>query len=267
MKSYKAIKALLASSKPKELRKGLKLVKQEISRLDSNEAKSLFEMISAIFYVDILDKPDLAPILDEAIDIALDCGEWIIPILLKQLESSDLKAQMAISHALGRIGSDAIKPLMNEYQSSTEPARRTFILYALGKIKSPNILQAAPLALEASQSSDFELRDTATRAIGKFVESIPPSDLPEDSREAFFEKLQGNLADSNPGIRAKAIRSLGKLAKYGHLDSVGREKLITLCQTLIGTNTTYSWDRAYIVRKEAEETLRYALNKRLANTR
>jgi HEAT repeat protein len=198
------------------------------------------------------------PILDEAVSLAVGFGEWVIPILVEHLDGSDLKAQLAIAHALGRIGVDAIEPLMTEYQASTDPARRAFVLYALGKIKSPKIVQAAHLALEAAQSPDLELRDTATRAIGKFVESIPPSDLSEELRAAFIESLRNNLADSKPGIRAKAIRGFGKLAKYGHLNTTEREKLKALCRHVLGTDEDFEWDRAYIVRKEAEEALEYA---------
>jgi hypothetical protein len=263
-KPYEAIRTLLASTEPEDLGRGLKMIKQEIPRADSDNARLLLEMISPIFYIDLLDHPELTAVLDEAIDIVVGFGDRIIPTLLGQLDTSDLKAQMAISHALGRIGPDAIGPLLNEYQSSKDKARQTFILYALGKIKSPEILKASQIALEAAGSSDFELRDTATRAIGKFVESIPPSDLPEKTREAFFETLQNNVADSNPGIRAKAIRSLGKLARYGHLNAAEREKLKSLCQVMMGTDGAYDWDRAYVVRKEAEETLQHTLNKPLS---
>ena len=184
-------------------------------------------------------------------------GEWVIPKLLDTLEAGDIKAQLAISHALGRIGADAINPLVTEYQASTDAARRMFILYALGKIKSPKILQAAPLALEAAQSPDLELRDTATRALGKFLESIPPADLSVELREVLIERLQTNLADPSPGIRAKAVRSFGKLARYGHLSATEREKLNALCRLILGVDEGFDWDRAYIVRREAKEALEY----------
>jgi HEAT repeat protein len=253
--SYKTIKTLLASTKPEELHRGLELVRKEISRVGSSEAKQLFEMVSAIFYIDTLDHPDLVPILNEAVSLTVGFGEWIIPFLVENLDAGDLKAQMVVSHALGRLGVDAIKQLLSGYEASTDTARRTFILYALGKIKSPKIVQAAHLALEAAESPDRELRDTATRAIGKFIESIPPSDLPQELRMSFMERLQKNLADPNAGIRAKAIRSYGKLAKYGHLNAMERKKLREICHRIIGTDENYDWDRAYIVRKEAEEAL------------
>jgi len=254
---YETIQTLLESTEPEDLRRGLELVKQEISRVGSSEAKPLFEMVSAIFYIDPLDRPDLVPILDEAVSLVVGFGKWVIPILMENLEAGDLKAQLAIGHALGRIGADAIEPLIAEYQATTDLAHRMFVLYAMGKIKSPKIVQAARLTLQATDSPDLELRDTATRAIGKFIESIPPSELPEALKQDIIEKLQNNLADPNAGIRAKAVRSFGKLAKFGHLNAAEREKLGELCRLILGVDGAFEWDRAYIVRKEAKEALMY----------
>lgn len=254
---YHAIKTLLVSTKPEEVAQGLELAKKEIANIGSDEARPLFEMVSALFYFDPLDRPDLVPILDKAVSLVVGFGEWVIPVLMENLDAGDLKAQLAIGHALGRIGADAIKPLMAEYAASVDPERRTFILYALSKIQSPKIVEVIPLALEAAQSPDRELRDTATRTIGKLAESIPPSHLPEEARRALLDKLQANLADPNPGIRAKAVRSLGKMAKYGHLAELERARLKTACQRIGGCDENFEWDRAYIVRKEAEEALLY----------
>ena len=184
-------------------------------------------------------------------------GPATLGSVLDALEAGDLKAQMAVAEALGRIGADAIEPLMAQYQAVTDPAHRAFLLYALGKIKSPKIVQAARLALEAAGSPDLELRDTATRALGKLAESIPPAHLPPDLRVEFVKRLQANLSDANSGVRAKAIRSLGKLAGYGHLTPQERQQLKATCQLILGTDGNYAWDRAYVVRKQAEEALRH----------
>ncbi|HVP40228.1 MAG TPA: HEAT repeat domain-containing protein [Candidatus Saccharimonadales bacterium] len=253
--SYEAIKSLLRSSQAGELRRGLQLVRQEIARVGSREARALFEMVAALFYIDPLDRPDLVPILDEAVSLVVGFGEWVIPVLLEDLEYGDLKSQIAIGHALGRVGADAIRPLLAEYAASADSGRRTFILYALGKIKSPQIAAALPLALEAAGSPDRELRDTATRALGKFAESIPPVQLSAEHRQAILERLQANLADASPGIRAKAVRSWGKLAKFGHLDPAQHERLRAVCRRLLGKDEQFEWDRAYVVRREAEEAL------------
>jgi HEAT repeat protein len=196
-------------------------------------------------------------VLKEAIAVVADFGKWVIPDLIRSLESGDVKAQMAIAQALGRMGADAIAPLIAQYGACSEPGSRAFVLYALGKIKSPQILAAALVALDAAGSADLELRDSATRAIGKFAESIPAGGLSAELRAGLVAVLQHNLADSSPGIRAKAVRSLGKLARYGHLTASECAQLEVTFKRILGADEAFEWDRAYVVRKEAKEALEY----------
>jgi hypothetical protein len=53
------------------------------------------------------------------------------------------------------------------------------------------------------------------------------------------------------------MRSLGKMAKYGHLSGPERERLKSCCQGIMGIDEKGEWDRAFIVRKEAEEAMQY----------
>ena len=253
--SHRKIRLLLASKHPDEVREGLRLAEIEISKVGASEAKPLFEMISALFYIDTLDHPELAVILDEAVNLAVRFGPSIIPDLIDNLDEGDIKAQWAAAHVLGRIGENAIQPLMDAYASTDNPSLRAFILYATGKIKSSQIVQAAPVAIDAAQSTDLELRDTACRALGKIIESIPPELLSQDLKQKFLECLYSNLSDPNASVRSKAIRSLGKMAKYGHFTDSECERLNTVCRRIAGTDENNDWDRAFIVRKEAEEAL------------
>lgn len=255
LKTHETIKALLESTQLEDLKRGLELVRGEIARLGSQEARPLFEMVCSVFYIDPLDHPELMPALDEAVNLVVGFGNWVIPALVERLDAGDLKAELAVSHALGRIGADAIQPLMAEYQRREDVNVRVFVLYALSKIRSPKVLQAVPLALEAAQSEDVELRDTATRTLGKFIESIPPTEVTPEYHEAFIEQLRRNLGDPNAGIRAKAIRSWGKMAKCGHLGPTECDELKWVCQHLLGVDEAFEWDRAYIVRKQAQEAL------------
>lgn len=254
---YQQIETLLSSADPEQIHQGLELIRNEIARIGSSRARPLFELVATLFHFDMLDRPDLVPTLNEAVSLVVGFGDWVIPELIRELDEGDLKAQLTIGHALGRIGADAIQPLISEYKATDSCDRRVFILYAMGKIKSPLIMDAVPLALEAVESTDQELRDTATRALGKFAESIPSLQTADALRQEWIEKLQRNLADTSPAIRAKAIRSLGKLAKHGHLAQPERETLKEICQRLMGTDERFEWDHAYIVRREAEEALQY----------
>lgn len=255
--SYRTIRTLLASTRFEDLRKGLELAELEIVKTGPSEAKPIFEMVSPLFYIDALDHPDLVPVLEGAVNLAARLGSSIIPVLMEGLNAGDLKAQWAMANVLGRIGADAIEPMMMAYSSSTDSTFRAFVLYALGKIKSPKVALAAAIVLEAAQSPNLELRDTATRTLGKLAESIPPGHLSEELKLLFMERLQVNVSDPNVTVRAKAIRSFGKLAKYKHLAETEARKLKAACRHILGLDADGEWDRAFIVRKEAEEALRY----------
>jgi hypothetical protein len=252
------IRALLASSEPSDLRKGLALLEVEIARSGALESRPLFEMLASVFYLDPLDRPELVPILDEAVSLVVGFGDWVIPVLLDHLEAGDVKAQLAVGHALGRIGADAVGPLLAKYDSLADPSVRPFVLYALGKIDSPTVVKALGVMLEAIVSPDLETRDTAARALGRMADSIPGGRMPEDLRSAVVERLHATLADTNAGIRAKAVRSLGKMAARGHMTSEERDTLAGACRRLLGQDGSFEWDRAFVVRKEAETALRAA---------
>ncbi len=248
--------SLLASGNPEEIRAGLELVKREIARVGAREARPQFEKITALFTIDPFDRPDLMPVLEEAISLTVGFGDWVIPHLLEKLDDGDLKAQMSISTVLGRLGAEAI-PHLKAAHESADDERRAFLVYALGKIKSPRVVEVVDLAIAAARSQDMELRDTGTRAIGKLVESVELADLEEVARREFFAALWEKLAESNAGIRAKAVRSLGKMARYGFLAGEERSSLRVALLRILGRDEAFDWDRAYAVRREAEEALQH----------
>ncbi len=253
--TQRSIEWLLASEQAREIHQGLELVRREIARLGAEEARPYFEMVSSLFNIDPHDRPDLMPVLDEGIALLVGFGNWVIPYLIEKLDEGDLKAQMSIATALGRLGADGIEPLMNAYEKA-DTERRAFILFALGKVKSPKILVAVDLAAEAAGHEDRELRDTGTRAIGKLLESIEPDALGEEQRRVFLSVLRSNLADGSSGIRAKAVRSLGKMARFGFLEQGEKEQLEKTFMNILGKDEAYDWDRAYAVRREAETALK-----------
>jgi HEAT repeat protein len=254
----RAVTKLLSSTNPEEVSIGLDKVRARLPRASDDEKQRYVEMISALFYIDTLDHPEYLAVVEEAVSLVASVGRPAIPILIQQLEGGDVKSQMAVGQALGLMGADAIPPLLEQYhQTCPEPGCRAFVLYALGKVKSPKIIDALPTALEAAAADELELRDSATRALGKFAEAIPADRFGAEAVEAVVERLRANLADSSPAIRAKAVRSLGKLMRHGHLTIEQCQQLALTLKRILGEDEHYEWDRAYVVRKEASEALRY----------
>ena len=255
--SVKSIESLLTSTNVKDVLRGLGLVEENLASSNEADKKAVFEMIASLFYIDVLEQPHFVPVLEEAVSIGTRFGDVAIPILLEKLDAGDLKAQIAAAHALGKMGANAIQPLITAFQSTNDPERRSFVLYALGKIKSPEVEQVLGLALEAARSDETELRDTAVRALGKFAEVIHAHQLSGEVVKSLTNCLTACFADPNPGIRAKAVRSMGKLAKFGHLNSEEKSRFARTCNLFLGTDDKFEWDRAFIVRKEAQEALKY----------
>lgn len=252
---FDKIKTLLSSFDSEEIHQGLVLIREELPNISEEDAKILFDMVSALFYIDLLDHPEHAYVLDEAVSLVADFGDFVVPILLNSLDAGDMKAQLTIGHAFGRVGEPAIEPLLESYKCEESEECRIFLVYALGKIHSPKVLEAFEQVLAAARSENLELRDTAVRALGNFVEVIDPKDLPEKFKLGMLESIRINLSDSSAGVRSKAIRSWGKLARFGHLTKEEQKKCKETCELLLGADDQYDWDRAYIVRKEAQEAL------------
>jgi hypothetical protein len=252
---FQEIKGLLNSFKSEDIQKGLVMIREELPNISEEDAKHLFDMVSALFYIDLLDHPEHAFVLDEAVSLAADFGDFAVPILLANLDAGDMKAQLTIGHAFGRIGEAAIEPLLESYKCEESEECRIFLVYSLGKIRSPRVLEAFEPVLQAANSENLELRDTAVRALGQFVEVINPTDLSDDFKKGMLSAIHVNLSDTSAGVRSKAIRSYGKLARHGHLTDEEKSKCRKTCELLLGIDEQFDWDRAYIVRKEAQEAL------------
>jgi hypothetical protein len=70
-----------------------------------------------------------------------------------------------------------------------------------------------------------------------------------------FEILLRAAGDSQPAVRARAMQSLGRMAAAGLLNRPQRRAVETAARAALGEGESYSWDQAYIVRREAREAL------------
>jgi len=254
-KSLKNALEKIAQPDKEKIMEGLKEIEPEIVNMKEKELKETVFAVSSLFYTDPMERPDLQEVVDKATRIVASLKEKSFPYLFSMMLDSDFKKDFNIARSFGLIGKQAIGPLLEAFNKSEDQAQRTFILYALGKIKDAEVKTALPILLEALDDENREIRDSAARAIGKTMEVIPPDQLPKKQRSDIFESLVRKLSDEEHGVRSKAIRSLGKMARFNFLDEKQMDRLREIVDRTLGIDESYQWDRAYIVRKEAQQIL------------
>lgn len=230
-------------------------VREVIPSLDGASLRRAIEALCGLFYIDLYDRADLQPAVDAAEEAIASTGEPAIPILIRLLEGSDIKCHVHLANVLGRIGEPTISHLRRMIATSEDPDGRAFALYALGKVQTEAVHAALPETVGSLMHPDKEVRDSAARTLGKIVEKVPPAGLSERRRIEVYEALARTIGDVQPAVRAKAVRSLGKMALHGYLDESQRSDLRTRLVALLTRGEGVDWDRAYIVRREAHETL------------
>jgi HEAT repeat protein len=214
------------------------------------------EEVCALFYVDTADRPDLQPLLDRAVGVLAAQGTRVVPQLLDLMRGSDIKSHLYLGRTLGAIGRAAL-PALRRVIATEDAYSRSFALFAVGKMHDPGVQEALPEVVGSLMHPDKEVRDSAARTLGKIAERVPASALGPERRVEIFEVLFRALSDPQPAVRAKAVRSLGKLARFGYLDAAQEQHVRLAALRILGRDETEEWDRAFIVRREAEETLRH----------
>jgi HEAT repeat protein len=236
---------------------GLAGLSERLPGLQGPEFEEALHAVIGVFYIDPIDHPQLVPALERAEDILADLKERAIPILLRALGESDFKIHFRLASTLAKMGRAAVTPLLSAYANAQDDYSRVFALYALGKVNDSKLLESLPVLFQALEDQNPEVRDTAARALGKVCTNVKPELLDVSTREECFERLVAKVSDRYAGVRSKAIRSLGKMARASLLTEEHRSRLRRLLSQALGQDEAGNWDVAYIVRAEAEKALEY----------
>jgi HEAT repeat protein len=168
-----------------------------------------------------------------------------------------MKSHFYLARTLGVIGRPALPTLRRFVATEDDHYSRSFALFAVGKIRDPEVREALPEVAGSLMHPDKEVRDSAARALGKIAEHVPADLVSEPRRAEMFEALFRTLTDVHSAVRAKSVRSLGKMARGGYLTPAQGERVTAAILRILGRDEAHEWDRAYIVRQEAEEALRH----------
>jgi HEAT repeat protein len=245
----------LRGQRAEQIDEGVRFLHERLAGLSEAELRSATEALCTLFYVDIQDRPDLQPSLELAVEALASVGSRIVSHLLELMKGSDMKSHFYLARTLGVIGPPALPALRRFIATADDPYSRSFALFAVGKIRDLEVREALPEVVGSLMHLDKEVRDSAARALGKITERVPRELLSERHRTEIFEALTRALSDVHSAVRAKAVRSLGKMVRAGYLTEEQEARVGAAFLRILGRDEAYEWDRAYIVRREAEEAL------------
>jgi HEAT repeat protein len=252
----KPLHEAITGTDPVAVREAIARVGSNLDKLDLSQIPDVVEIIASLFYIDLGDRPEYVHVVEEAVATIAAMGEHAVPTLMWLIGESDVKAQLMLGRTLGRIGAPAYGPLKNLYYQTQEPWHRALALFALAKMHEAALMEIFPDAVNALDDSNRELRDTAARTVGRIIDSFQPGQLPHDLVSNAFERLMLRLGDFNAVVRAKAVRTIGKMAKNHYLDREQLESARGAIESLLGLDNGES-DPFFLVRREAQEALGY----------
>ena len=253
----------LKSRDPMQLTSACYMVVDNAGRMDPQHVSAVADALVSLFYLDPTDHPELSPVIDAAVKALVALGPGAIDTLVADLSDADLKANILIGRTLSRMGRPAVLALIDRFRHSLDPYQRTFALFAMSKMDDPALIEVFPEVVKALDDDHAELRDTAARAIGKMIDCFGARCFSKEDASLAFKKLTEKLSDPHPGTRSKAVRSIGKLAKAGYLNVDEKESAVTAMSAILGINGRHEWDRAFNVRREAEEAYSHLTGKSL----
>ncbi len=227
-------------------------LRRMVPDLDDKERAEAAAAVASLFYLDVQDRPEMATVVDQAIRLLHSMGSDLIPQHLEEMRGSDFKALFCFARVLALFGADAATPIIEACKDSDDVHLLVGGIYALTKIRDRSILEGLDLVVGLTEHADAEVRDTAIRALGKFVERFS-GDLDASALQRCYARLLAASFDSLPAIRAKAVRGLGKMAAAGALDADRRAEIRSRLEQVLGQSSEMVWDQAFIVRREAAE--------------
>ncbi len=243
-------------SDPVMIRKAIAVVGKNLDDLELRQIPEVVEVMASLFYIDLGDKPEFNPVIEETVSVIAAIGEPAIPTLMWLLGESDYKANLMLARTLGKIGPPAYGPLKDMFYFPTTPWHRSLAMFGLAKMHEAALMEVLPDTVTALEDSDREIRDTAARTIGRIIDSFKPGQLPRDIVDLAFERLLLRFRDQSAVVRSKAVRSIGKMARNNYLDSDKLEVAVESIKGLLGMDESEP-DPFYLVRNEAEEALRH----------
>ncbi len=238
-----------------------------LKNLTFDEKFSLTKALSDIFYhvhhTGSTSMPKLAVTTEKLI---ARFGADMIPYLLEEILVADTESAVYFSKSLARngvAGIDFILAKLDDHRENDHDLINIMQVFSFFKI--PEVVKAIPTLLKTSAHSNHQVTAMGLYSVGRLVQKLRPTAFSEELRSNMFDAVFRFLSNPQVLVRKNAARTLGKMLRKGLLSTENEQKLYKTFLSIAGRDEHHNWDRAFIVRREAEDFLPYFCQSSLYN--
>jgi ferredoxin/flavodoxin---NADP+ reductase len=240
----------------------LRQVPEQIKQIDnfSREEKiRLTEALASVFYH--FQDSDSITMLKLAIQTEKQLARFgadVVPFLFHEIVQVDGESAGYLGKALAKIGKPGLDYLLHEWSHYQNDEHAVInMIQTLSYYKIPEVKEAIPLIINSTKRLDHHLTSMALHAIGKLVEKSKRTKIDSNLAKSLFEVAIGFVADGQPLVRKNAVHALGQLLRRNLLSESEKKKVKSIFLEITGKDEHHNWDRAFIVRQEAEHFMPY----------
>jgi ferredoxin--NADP+ reductase len=181
----------------------------------------------------------------------------MFPFLLKEILQADTESAVYFGKSLARSGVPALEFLLPKLENRDHDHDLINLLQTLSLFKIPEVVKALPVILATSQHHNHQVTAMGLYAVGRIVQKHRATAFSEELRSTLFDSVFRFLSNPQVLVRKNAARALGKMMRKGLLTPEKESKLYKTFLAIAGRDEHNNWDRAFIVRREAEDFLPY----------
>lgn len=232
---------------------------KKIPDLTTEEKLTLTKVFSELFFhVHHTGSTSLPKVAVNVEKLIARFGPEMMPYLFDEILIADTESAVYFGKSIARNGVVALDFLLSKLEGHHENDHDLInILQTFSFFKIPDVTKAIPAMLSAAQRSNHQVTAMALYAIGRLILKLRAAWFTEELRLHMFDHIFRFLGHPQALVRKNAARSLGKMLRKGLLTLDNEKKLYRSFLAIAGRDEDHNWDRAFIVRREAEDFLPY----------
>ncbi len=227
--------------------------------LTSTEKSNLAQVLSDVFYhahhTGSTRMPKVALRVQKCIT---RFGTEMIPFLFEEIKEADSESVAYFGKSFARIGNPALEfilPKLVEYRT-TDHCLINF-LQVLSYFRTSETSSAISPILIITNHANHQVSAMGLYTVGRLIQKLPGIAFSKDNKVHIFNSVFNFLSHTEPLVRKNAARTIGKMLRKGLLSEAQEKKVLKTFMKITGKDDHHNWDRAFIVRREADFFLPY----------